>query len=181
MRPQVDRLFFALRPERERAHAIVAWSEQALGTGWELQSAERLHVTLAITDDVGHDASPELITSMAAIGERVAAEPFTLCLDKLVLTGRSAALRPSRGNAGLRALNRSIRAAMENMRVSLRDKWAFSPHMTLGYRKGPPMEQPAPRQEWLVEDFVLIRSLVGRTRHVAHGRWPLRPIQYTLF
>lgn len=69
--------------------------------------------------------------------------------------------------------------------VPMLPDYAFSPHVTLAYRTGPTASQHrvAPFC-WDVNEFVLIRSLIGRTRHLLVKTWPLNrpaPLQYSLF
>ncbi|MFT3964610.1 MAG: 2'-5' RNA ligase family protein [Sphingobium sp.] len=182
-RPAVERLFFAILPPRQLALGMAAWSERELGQGWQVQHTDRLHVTLAITEDFRR-LPVHLPDRLLRVGEMVAAQPVTVTLDRLTVSNRSAALRSSRANADLKALHQSIGQAMTLMQVPMRENWTFSPHMTLGYRDGRPAHRPVEARQWQAEEFVLIRSLVGRTRHLTLGRWPLRAApaaQYELF
>lgn len=182
-RTRVERLFFALLPPQRLALQTAAWASETLGDGWQVQRPDRLHVTLAITDDF--DRCPfELLDRMLRVGERVEASPFAISLDHMSFSHRSAALRPSHANAGLKMLQKAISEAMAAMDVPVRHGWHFSPHMTLGYRDGRPAQRAVEARQWHVEDFVLIRSLVGQTQHLELGRWPLNAkaaAQYSLF
>lgn len=179
-----DRFFFALRPPAREARRALAFAEGALGPGWQLQTPPRLHVTLAITEDFD-EAPGELVQRLSVIGDRVAAAPFMMTLDRLSISHRSAALRPGNTLAGLSALYKAIRAEWTAARIAMRDDWTFSPHLTLGYREGnAPLSRPVEPFGWHADELVLIRSLVGRTVHETLGQWPLRPAaspQYTLF
>jgi 2'-5' RNA ligase len=46
--------------------------------------------------------------------------------------------------------------------------------MTLGYRDGRPFSERIAPVGWDAEEFVLIHSHLGKTRHEVVGRWPLR-------
>jgi 2'-5' RNA ligase len=110
------------------------------------------------------------------------AEPFDLPLDRLVMSNRSVALRPSRAIPLLNTLQRAIISAMQEEGVALRPDWTFSPHQTLFYRPGQPDQRRVDGFTWRVEDFVLLCSHVGRTHHEILATWPLKGDgQYRLF
>ena len=48
------------------------------------------------------------------------------------------------------------------------------PHVTINYRGDRLGSQKMPPIGWLVEEIILMESIVGKTTHVEHGRWPLR-------
>ncbi|MET0361813.1 MAG: 2'-5' RNA ligase family protein [Sphingobium sp.] len=181
--PVLHRFFFALVPPAREARRTVAQAER-LGPEWRLQAASRLHVTLAITAD--HTDYPHaLLERLVCVGDRVAAAPFTLTLDRLVLAHRSAALRPSRTDKALTTLNQAITAQMRAAAIPMREAWRFAPHMTLGYRASGALEtRTVPALGWHADAFVLIHSAAGLTRHRCLQRWPLiapRDDQYSLF
>jgi hypothetical protein len=52
--------------------------------------------------------------------------------------------------------------------------YRLDPHMTLDYRgdrRGRMLDRPI---AWMIEDFSLIESVHGETRHIELGRWQLR-------
>jgi len=167
------RYFFALRPDPVTARATRAFAEARLGARG-LLSAERLHVTLALTDDRPAD-DPALVAALRRAGGQVRAAPFALLLDQLSAGQRSVALRPARKVAPLHRLQAAIAAAMQREAIAMRADWQFHPHETLGYRKGPPFTQAVAGFCWQAEAFVLVHSFVGLTRHEVIGQWPLRP------
>ncbi|HEX7852945.1 MAG TPA: 2'-5' RNA ligase family protein [Sphingobium sp.] len=180
---RVERLFFALLPPKRLALSTTAWTQQMLEGSWNLQQPGRLHITIAITDDF--DRLPlDLLDRLLRAGAMIRAAPFPVTLDQLAISRRSAALRPSRVNPGLKALQQAINHAMTVLGIPMRENWRFNPHMTLGYRDTTPWHQPVEPRTWRAEEFVLIHSLVGRTQHQLLGHWPLHPIrpaQYELF
>ncbi|BAV64733.1 2'-5' RNA ligase family protein [Sphingobium cloacae] len=166
------RLFFALKPP----HGVARRTDHlaaALAEGVPRIRTEHQHITLAITGD--HAAYPrEAACRLLQAAETIMAAPFHLRLDRLSFSTRSAALRPSRAVQGLNALQRALVRAIEEAGVMLRTGWRFSPHQTLFYRAGPVGHRPVEGFGWCVEDFALICSHVGRTRHEELGRWPLK-------
>ena len=51
---------------------------------------------------------------------------------------------------------------------------AFTPHVTPGYNDRFKVEQIIYPITWTVNEFVLVRSLLGQTRHIELARWKLR-------
>jgi len=49
-----------------------------------------------------------------------------------------------------------------------------TPHLTLLYDARRVDEQPIDPIRWTVREFVLVHSLLGQTRYIPLGKWPLR-------
>jgi 2'-5' RNA ligase len=58
-------------------------------------------------------------------------------------------------------------------RAGFRVPRSYTPHMTLLWGDRCVGDHPMPPVGWMVRDFVLIRSLIGQSRHVELGRWCL--------
>lgn len=164
------RLFFAITPDTvtaRRTHAFV----EPFAQGAALLPPDRLHVTMAITNDysIFPDQAAE---TLCAIGDGVTADPFALSLDRLVASRSSVALRPGLKVPALSTLAERLGKAMRSAGL-YRDDYRFSAHQTAFYRKGEPWQRPINGFEWDVRDFVLIHSEVGRSRHTVLKRWPL--------
>lgn len=171
------RLFFALQPPRREAAAIGRMGERLRDIRARVAD-ERLHATLAVTDDFA-DFPEALARRMVEIGDMVSATPLAVALDRLSASTRSVALRPGRVLPGLRELADQLQLPMERARMR-RTGWTFSPHVTLGYRDGQPFSERVETIGWQCDEFVLIHSVVGRTQHHLLRRWPLVPRQYDL-
>jgi 2'-5' RNA ligase len=50
----------------------------------------------------------------------------------------------------------------------------FMPHVTLLYDRQTVDAQGITPVSWRVTEFVLVHSLLGQSRHIVLGRWPLR-------
>lgn len=176
-----DRLFFAVRPDEATARRIDALVDE-LRTPLALKGkplgAARYHVTLHLLGDfVG--LPHEVIGAALRVGAAVGAQCFGVQFDQLlsfrrrrdpplVLTGRGDAV------AGLHALHRALGQAMQACGLCSRGGTAFVPHLTLMYdRRSMPL-QPVPPLRWRVDEFVLVRSLLGQSRHELLARWPLQ-------
>ena len=170
------RYFFALKPEPVMARRTAAFAQERLGPQG-LLAADRLHVTLALTEDRAR-ADDALVAALRRAGDAVRAAPFDLLLDRLSHGSATVALRPGRTSPPLQALQAGIAGAMAREGIAMRADWRFSPHETLCYRKGPSHMEAIEGFVWHVRDFVLVHSLIGLTRHETIACWPLRaPVQ----
>ena len=167
------RLFFALKPDDETARRTRAWAEEKLGPRG-LLSADHYHVTLALTEDFPAP-SPDLTEKLLAAGASVYGSPFSLVLDVLNSSDRVAVLQPTMVPPALKHLQSCIKAGMEEQNVDVRKGSKFNPHQTLAYRKDEPFQYSVDGFRWEVNEFALIHSHVGLSRHDTIARWPLRP------
>ncbi|ODU70275.1 MAG: hypothetical protein ABT11_08600 [Novosphingobium sp. SCN 66-18] len=174
-----DRFFFAVLPPDETAARIAAHA-RAMGLKHSLVTADRLHMTLAITDDFEKgECPPAYVETLLRAGERIAAAPFAMTLGKVAVGEKSILAQPAEGRAGGKAVYDCIAQAMAGMRAPLRDGGRYSPHMTLSYDTD--VKSRGLRKlgfRWQVTEVVLIHSMVGLHRHVVLNRWPLvAPLQ----
>ena len=176
------RLFFALFPPPLVARRIAHWAER-YGPHAAFVRADRLHVTLDILDD--HEAFPrDIAERLIEVGASIAADPFMIELDQVSCGGGTIALRPRLKNQGLQRLAGRIAGARADADIAGRQGYRFNPHLTLLYREGPPFSETVTPFAWQVTDFTLVHSLLGHTRQVPLGSWPLtgeNPDQYALW
>jgi len=180
-RRPTDRVFFAIFPDADTAAAI-AQLAQHLGGKYGLKgkplATERFHVTLHhLGDYVG---LPQGI--VAAAGDAAATvefPPFDIMFDRAVsFFGRPHShpfvLRGGDGVAALIAFQQALGAAITNAGLG---RWAaphYTPHVTLLYGDRRLSEQTVATIGWTAQEFVLVHSLLGQTRHVPLARWRLR-------
>lgn len=177
---QKDCIFFACLPDGETAARIYALAESLKrdhGFKGTLILPEHLHVTLFHLGD--WQALPQQIVDIAAkAAAEIAAPSFDVAFPRaesfrnrtgiypFVLTGDAApwsALRTALGSALKKnGLGGAVHAEDD-----------FKPHVTL--LRDPLRAKPARVEPitWKVCDFVLIHSLLGQTKHIHLGRWPL--------
>lgn len=78
------------------------------------------------------------------------------------------------GVAGLVQFQNRLGWAMEQAGLG---RWIgpnWFPHLTLFYDDRTIKEEAIEPVSWVVRDFVLVHSLLGRTRYIPLARWPLR-------
>ncbi|HWW03858.1 RNA 2',3'-cyclic phosphodiesterase [Collimonas sp.] len=174
-----DRLFFAIIPTADAAAAIVRQTgllcdEYAL-KGKSIARG-RLHVTLNFLGDY-LGLPQDIVAAAKTAAASVRAAPFDVVFDRtgsfrgrrrnypLVLLGDD-------GVAALSAFQQTLGVALQ--RNGLRSARShYTPHLTLLYNNYQlPLRAIAPIR-WTVNEFVLVRSLLGETRHIQLARWPL--------
>nr|WP_244530582.1 2'-5' RNA ligase family protein [Salaquimonas pukyongi] len=118
----------------------------------------------------------DIATALRAAA-RVRVHGFDIGFDRLCAFGRgerrAIVLRCSSGASPASSLRRNL--IRELVRSGLWwGRGKFTPHLTLLWDRSPVPEicLDAPIC-WTVRDFVLVRSLVGCSRHIDLGRWPL--------
>jgi 2'-5' RNA ligase len=83
-------------------------------------------------------------------------------------------LRDSSDNTALVEFRRRLGAALDNCGVPHTPHSAFTPHLTLLYSKQSAAEESIEAVSWLVNEFVLVHSLVGKTIHNHLAHWTLQ-------
>jgi len=164
-------LYFAVQPAAEERHRI-ADLIASLRIGGVPVRLDRLHITtLSLVHD---DVLPAALAQEAAeIAASISMPAFRVVFDRLVGGNRSALLLPSEPLEGLRMFRERLGFALMRAGIPFRQNGKFTPHMTLLYGGQPLPEQEIEPISWLVEDVVLIDTLVGGKKHVEVGRWPL--------
>lgn len=165
-----NRFFYALRPS-PLARNLIGVQRDRLGLAESLVENDRLHITLAITEDFARRPYAEM-QRLIEIGAQVSAAPVPVKLDRVSGSNETIALRPGRKIHALAELGRKLQDGLSRAGL-LRAAWDFHPHVTLLYRKGRPFTRTIEPIGWDAADFVLIHSMLGEHRHIELGRWPL--------
>lgn len=174
-----DRLFLALRPDADTAAHILALSadlRQQHGLKGRALDAERLHVTLlALGDHVG--VPQRLVADVQAVLDTVTAAPLPLCFDRLQCFGRGRnnpiVLTAADGLPALQAFQQQLVRTLAT-RGLVRPEGTYTPHVTLLYDDRVVATQPVPPVRWTADEFVLVNSHIGQSRHERLMGWPLR-------
>lgn len=175
-----DRLYFALRPDAVTLDAIgqrLRDLRHDLGLKGRPLKAEQLHLTLHhVGDFAGFPA--DLVHRLLEAGQAVHAAAVPICLDAVLSFGRASrknnplVLLAGEPLEPLRGLHRSLGVHLQAAGVSgLRAK--FMPHLTLLHDDAMIELRAIEALRWTASEFLLIDSLLGQSRHVVLGRWPL--------
>jgi len=183
-----DSLFFALIPDAAaiaRIERLVPALRSAHGLKGKAIDTPRLHVTL---HHLGHHAGlpAALVAAASEAAQSIAAAPFALLLDRaasfpkprnapfVLLAGDRAVDGEGDSESGVTAFQRMLGEAMQGAGLGGWVQSRFTPHLTLLYDDQRVAEQRIEPIEWMVREFVLVRSLLGRGTHLPVMRWPLR-------
>jgi 2'-5' RNA ligase len=175
-----DRLFFAVFPDAAAAASIEPLARHLRGahrlTGTLIEKA-RLHVTLFHIGD--YVALPQGVVDAACkAAASVAVPAFDVVFDRVGSFGKSGkrpfVLQGGEGVGALIEFQRALGAALAKAGVASKSGIAgFTPHVTLLYGDREVVTQPIEPIRWKVGEFVLVHSLLGKTRYLPLGRWPL--------
>jgi RNA 2',3'-cyclic 3'-phosphodiesterase len=180
-----DRLFFALFPSEEAIPQIVKASQNlrdAHGLTGKSLSNDRLHVTLHHVGDYAGGLPNGLVEAAQDVAATIAMPAFGMTFDRAMSFAGSPRNKPFvlRGNEGraggladLMAFQKTMylamcRAGLQGPRANAK----FAPHVTLMYDRQGVHEQVVEPIRWSAQDFVLVHSLLGQTKHIHLGRWP---------
>ena len=174
-----DRLFLAVFPDEAavaRLGALAAEQCARHGLRGKPLLPERFHVTLLHLGDWA-GLPPDVVEATMNAAARVRAAPFEVVFDRAgSFDGRRDklpfVLRADGGNAALRAFQADLATQLREAGVTPVGS-AFEPHVTLAYDARKVAAEPVTPVGWRVEEFVLVHSLLGRTRHIRLGCWPL--------
>lgn len=174
-----DRFFFALRPDADAAQAALRLAGQVCRRhrlSARPCDPERLHVSL-ITVESAHGPRKGDTETALRIAGNIEFKAFSVGFDRICTfhcgDRNAIVLRCREGAADVSALRNELRHDLSRVGFRRGPKH-ISPHLTLFWTKRhvPDMRLQRPIG-WRVEDFVLVRSLVGRGRHVDLGKWSL--------
>jgi 2'-5' RNA ligase len=175
-----DRLFFAIFPDACAAgHLARLTAALRLHHGLKGKplARERFHVSLHHVGDYAR--LPQDIAALACdVASGVVLPPFTVAFNSVAsFRGRPDnqpfVLRGDDGVVGLLALQQRLAAAMTKAGLG-RLAPHYTPHVTLMYGDRGVAEQAVGPICCAVREFVLVHSLLGRSRYVALARFPLR-------
>ncbi len=121
--------------------------------------------------------SDALIQRAMLIGSRVEAPAFPATFDRLQgfngTYGRAVVLTSRQPADGFFTLRKAVFAEMQLAGMDVPPSLEFAPHVSLAYQRSRIPTIPVAPVTWIVHELVLIRSVIGRSRHICLGRWPL--------
>jgi 2'-5' RNA ligase len=175
-----DRLFLATFPDRDTADRLAAFAAAQCarhGLRGKPLATDRFHVTLFhLGDSAG--LRPEIVEAASAAAERVTAAPFDVVFDQVTSFEARRETSPfvltaEQGNASLHAFQAELGARLREAGLGRWVSSGFRPHVTLACDRLVTAPEKVAPMAWRVEEFALVHSLLGRTRHIPLARWPL--------
>ncbi|RZL01605.1 MAG: 2'-5' RNA ligase [Rubrivivax sp.] len=176
-----DRLFFALMPDKAAADRVASLTQRLRsdhGLSARPIPAERLHVTLHhLGDYAGLPA--HIVAAASEVAAGLVVPPVAPGFDRVAtFSGKPGhlplVLRGEAGLAGVMALQSALDLGLRKAGLAKGARTTYTPHLTLLYadrRVDEPLAEPI---TWSAQEFVLVRSLMGRAHYTVIGRWPLR-------
>ena len=181
-RPPSDRLFFAILPSEQaiaRIERLVLELSAAHALKGKPLGRERFHVSLHHVGDFT-GLPQEVVAAACACAEAVTSRaPFALSFDRVASFARKSHNMPLvlLGDPAVHALSdlqQALAAELAGAGLGRAAGAHFVPHLTLLYDDARVIEQATPPIAWIAHEFVLVRSLIGRSRHEVLARLPLR-------
>jgi RNA 2',3'-cyclic 3'-phosphodiesterase len=169
---RLHNLFFAFLPPAEVSARILGQLSD-YGVGLDTMRRDRLHIT--ILSLVCYGAIPAgLIEQAAEAAANVRAEPVPVKFERLIAAEKSAFLAPGESLDALRMFREKLGFTLMRDGVDLKLVGRFSPHVTVAYDPAQHFNEELPESViWTADEFVLVDSHVGETRHDIVGRWRL--------
>lgn len=160
-------LYVMAKPPPEAQALITALPRNDPGRGSEL-----LHVTLLSLFDL-HHAPPEWLPAVIAALDSFDGPAFPLAFDRIE-NRKAVTLRTRAPLTEARAFQAALVRHLLACRAPMMLGTTPEPHVTINYRGDRLGSQKMAPIGWMVEEILLMESIVGKTIHVEHGRWPLR-------
>ena len=179
LRP-TDRLFFAIYPDLDAAARIAKLAQRLRGEhGLRSTPLATEHFPITLHHLGDYVGLPQNIVAAASeAAAAVAMPPFEVAFDRAASfdrpRNRPFVLRGGDGLAALTAFQQALGTATKKAGLGRLTESRFTPHVTLLYDDRRVAEQAVETVGWTAHEFVLVDSLLGRTRHVPLARWPLR-------
>ncbi|ATY32872.1 2'-5' RNA ligase family protein [Sphingomonas psychrotolerans] len=136
------------------------------------RGADLLHATLVSLFDL-HYAPPEWLSAVIAALDSFDAPAFPLAFDRIE-NHKAVTLRTRAPLTGARALQAALIRHLLERKAPMMLGTTPEPHVTINYRGDRLGSQKIAPIAWTVDSIALVESIVGKTTHIEHGRWPLR-------
>ncbi|MBS0454980.1 MAG: 2'-5' RNA ligase family protein [Proteobacteria bacterium] len=178
-----ERLFLAVRPDAATAQRIESLAQELRrkhGLRGKSLGPERFHVTLHLIGDFAGGVPAQVLAGALDAASPVAARtsPFPIGLGTVASFTRKRRNMPlvllaEEGGQGLGQLQQELVAALAAVDLAGRIEPRFTPHLTLLYDDRPLAAQAVEPLSWRASELLLVRSLLGRSRHEVLARLPL--------
>jgi 2'-5' RNA ligase len=160
-------LYVMAKPPPEVQAQIIALPRNDPGRG-----ADLLHATLMSLFDL-HYAPPEWLPQVIAALDSFDAPAFPLAFDRIE-NRKAVTLRTRAPLAEARAFQAALVRHLLEHKAPMMLGTTPEPHVTINYRGDRLGSQKIAPIGWTVDSIALVESIVGKTTHIEHGRWPLR-------
>jgi 2'-5' RNA ligase len=147
------RIFFALWPPAETAHALAEWARQAQRlTGGSVTREEKIHLTLAFLGDADAVKAIAAAKNVQGKGHSLPIERARYWRESRIVWAGPRATPPP-----LLELFKALELELYKQDFML-ERRPFAAHVTLIRKARAAALAPLPALEWPVSDFLLVRS-----------------------
>ena len=160
-------LYIQAKPPPHVQAQIAALARNDPGRGPAL-----LHATLVSLFDL-HHAPPDWLPRVIAALDSLDAPAFPLAFDRIE-NRKAVTLRTRAPLAEARAFQASLVRHLLEAKAPMMLGTTPEPHVTINYHGDRLGSRKIAPIGWTVDAILLVESVVGKTTHVEHGRWPLR-------
>ncbi|NDZ16264.1 2'-5' RNA ligase [Variovorax sp. WS11] len=176
-----DRLFFALLPDAPaivRIERLIADLRRDHGLKGKALGASRFHVTVHLVGNF-RGFPQEVADAACAAAQALTVIPsFKLGFDRVGSFARRPRNMPlvllgAEGLMAAKAFQQALGKAMARAGESHGDAAHYTPHLTLLYDDTHVAPRAIEPIGWTANEFVLVRSLIGQSRHEVLARWLL--------
>jgi 2'-5' RNA ligase len=174
----LDKLFFAILAPPDPARQL-ATVTMRLQHQHRLRGLPRPRPHISLHGVCECEGLPKAsVTAAREAGGLVVLPAFDIILDRAMsfagqgLT-RPLVLCPGDEIPALMALHHALGEAMARAGLGPQASSVFTPHLTLLYDETTVPKRTIETVRWRVRDFVLVHSLVNRSRYIQLARWPL--------
>jgi RNA 2',3'-cyclic 3'-phosphodiesterase len=137
------------------------------------RGADLLHATLVSLFDL-HYVPPEWLAQVIAALDSFDGPAFPLAFDRIE-NRKAVTLRTRAPLVEARAFQAALVRHLLEHKAPMMLGTTPEPHVTINYRGDRLGSQKIAPIGWTVDSIALVESVVGKTTHIEHGRWPLRP------
>ena len=162
-------LYIQAKPPPEVQAQITALPRNDPSRGPQL-----LHATLVSLFDL-HYAPPDWLPRTIAALDSFSAPPFPLTFDRIE-NRKAVTLRRRDPLAQARAFQAALVRHLLAHKAPMMLGTTPEPHVTINYAGDRLRAEKIAPIGWIVDEILLVESIVGKATHVAHGRWPLRAV-----
>jgi RNA 2',3'-cyclic 3'-phosphodiesterase len=167
--------FAAIPPTQIKDRIAAAWQKD--GSGGNIRR-DVLHLSLQNICPPGL-LDPSKVAMAQAAANRLRRAAFTLTFDRLMTFGggvgkRALVLATDNSNPAANDLAVELRRLLAEVGVRCTTTAKVTPHLTLVYgRAFAGTRYLVDPVRWTIQDVTLVDSLIGQSRHVYLGTWPL--------
>ena len=175
-----DRLFLAIFPDRATAERLAAFAAAQCarhGLRGKPLATDRFHVTLFHLEDSA-GLRLDVVEAARAASAQVKAASFDVVFDQVTSFDAHRDTSPfvltsGHGNEPLHSFHSVLGTRLCEAGLGRCVTAGFKPHLTLAYDRHVVEPEPVTPICWRAGEFVLVHSLLGKTRHIPLARWPL--------